>query len=106
MDSHVGIPDDVIAAGQLIRSLLEKPVLTRSDRDRINMAKLKIAYWACGNENLPASRENLTYVLGPDAKEIMDNYDKALEREKEEREAIPEKKTEVKKRGSGFWENA
>ena len=78
-----GIPEDIVAAGQLIRTLESKAVITRHDREAITKAKLRIAFWACGTENLPVSRDNLSFVLGPAARDIMSAYDRAMERERE-----------------------
>ncbi|MDR1613488.1 MAG: hypothetical protein LBT97_12010 [Planctomycetota bacterium] len=97
-----GVPDAVIAAGDLIKVSKLKDVITRADREAINKAKLKIAFWACRTERLPASRENLTFVLGPDAKDIMESYDRYLAQEDD---ASPARKSSRgDKKGSGaFW---
>ena len=110
MAIYPGVPEDVLEAARFIKDLEGKPLLTRAEKDRLNQAKLKVAYWALGSEQIAASRENLTYVLGGDAKEIMANYDKSLEQEKENQEKKPfqkgETRSDTKKKGSGFWEDA
>ena len=108
MEDPSGMPTEIIEAGELIRNLMEKPLLTRAEKDLINAAKLKIAYWACSVEKLPASRENLIHVLGPDAKDIMNRYDANLEHAKEERRKSQIRRTSARRKGdsSGFWENA
>ncbi len=103
MDAEGFIPEDILEAVRLIKQLQAKTVVTRQDHELINQAKLKVAYWTCRTENIPASRENLTYVLGSDAQEIMENYDKSLEREgKKDKKDTKERR---KSDSSGFWEN-
>ena len=97
MKSPGGVPEDIGDAARLIRSLLSKPVLVRAEREKLNLAKLKIAYWACANEDLPASRENLTIVLGADSKEILGIFDKAMGHDKDT--------SKSRKSGPGFWED-
>ena len=75
-------PDDVLNAVKLIRKLRDKPYPTREDKIDLNRAKLRVAYWACRSESIVASRENLSYVLGEDAADIMGAYDRYLEAEK------------------------
>lgn len=99
------VPDDVLGAAEYIRQIQEKPLLSRSEKDKINQAKLRIAYWALGSEKVPATRENLSYILGADAKEILANYDKSLEREKQERSAKFSRESRDKGREGGFWES-
>lgn len=67
-------------AVQYIRETQDKTYLTRQERENLNRAKLRIAFWACRTENVIASRENLAYILGNDAIDIMSAYDKYLER--------------------------
>lgn len=81
MSSNPDLPDDVYEAVQVIRELRTKPYLSRADRETINRAKLRVAFWACRTESIPATRDNLTYVLGPDAADIMNAYDKYLQRD-------------------------
>lgn len=105
MDIYSGVPEDVADAANLIKALQAKPILTRAEKDKINQARLKVAYWALGSEQVAASRENLTYILGSDSKEIMSNYDKALEQEKD-KDKTGDTKRKEKGKDSGFWENA
>lgn len=105
MEQQPGIPEDVMEAARLIKALQDKTLLTRADKDRINQAKLKVAYWACGSESIPSSRENLSFVLGKDAQEIMTNYDKALAQEQGGKPES-EKDRKDKKEKPGFWQNA
>jgi|GEM_PF-2114758 hypothetical protein len=108
MDDLVGVPDEIREAGSLIKTLMSKPVQSRLDKELIQQAKLKIAYWACGSERIASTRDNLSFVLGSDAKEIMENYDKALEREetKEKEKGKDKTKKDTSKRGSKFWGGA
>ncbi len=94
-------PGDIMSAALFIRSCRAKTFLTRAEKEAINRAKLKIAFWACRAENIASSRENLTYILGDDAKDIMEKFDKYLERG-------DDKDDSGKKKGDGtkFWENA
>lgn len=105
MDNFHGIPDDVAEAAAFVKKMKEKQIQTRAEKELLNQAKLKIAYWALGTESVPASRENLTYVLGGDAKEIMENYDKALAKEQEENPKRS-KTSKTTKRDKDFWDNA
>ncbi|MDR0362594.1 MAG: hypothetical protein LBJ46_07950 [Planctomycetota bacterium] len=101
-DDFPGVPETISAASVLIKALENKTVVTRADREAINKAKLRIAFWACSVEKLPASRENLTYVLGPDAKEIMDSYDRYLIQDKPASSA-PKRAKRPRGQGSEFW---
>ncbi len=105
------LPDEVLDAVTLLRELGRKTYLSKPEREEINRAKLRIAFWACRSENVVASRENLTYVLGPDAPEIMGAYDQYLEREEDrearEEAASREAAAKRKKKADGpFWKNA
>ena len=93
-------------AVKLIRDLRDKTYLTRDDRENLNRAKLRVAYWACRSESIVASRENLAYVLGSDAADIMNAYDKYLERDAERRKNAPGKKKPGGTGGTKFWEDA
>jgi len=101
-------PDDVMDSVKLIQRLKTKSYLSRDERESLNRAKLHVAYWACRSENITASRDNLAYVLGPDAADIMNAYDKYLVatkdkelEEKERRKKGPQKKSDTK-----FWGGA
>lgn len=108
-------PDDIMDAIQVIQDLRDKSYMSRMERENLNRAKLRIAYWVCRNENIVASRENLSYILGSDAGDIMRAYDKYLEKDKErEKEegkgkGKPKSKPGDPKKGGGgtqFWGNA
>ncbi|MCC8179983.1 MAG: hypothetical protein LIP23_03605 [Planctomycetes bacterium] len=108
MSSNFSTPADIMDAALLIKRLREKTYLSRAEREDMNRAKLKIAFWACRNENVVASRENLTYVLGADAAEIMGAYDRYLERE-DEKSKTPAKKPDKDKKdkdSGNFWGGA
>lgn len=101
------LPEDVLEAVQLIREAATRTYLTRTDKENLNRAKLRVAFWACRTEGIMASRENLSYVLGADAAEIMNNYDKYLERaDEKDKEKAEKDKRGTRKGSSGFWENA
>lgn len=101
------LPEDVLAAVQLIREAATRTYLTRTDKENLNKAKLRVAFWACRSEGIMASRENLSYILGADAAEIMNNYDKYLERaDEKDKEKTDKDKRGAKKGNAGFWENA
>ncbi|MCD8138795.1 MAG: hypothetical protein LUE17_03285 [Planctomycetaceae bacterium] len=95
-------PDDVMDAVRVIHDLRGKTYLSRQDRENLNRAKLRIAYWVCRSENIIASRENLTYVLGADAGDIMRAYEKYLESPKKD----ADKKGTKKRGGTQFWGGA
>lgn len=99
------VPEDVLNAANLIKALKEKQVLTRAEKDKINQARLKVAYWALGTERVVASRENLTFVLGPDSAEIMANYDRALEMERDKADERRED-GRTRRKGGNFWGDA
>lgn len=111
MTTGPNVPEDIMDAIALIRDMREKTYVSRLERENLNKAKLRVAYWVCRNENIVASRENLAYILGSDATDIMNAYDKYLEKEKEKEQSAPEKPAkpkpgDTKKRGAGgqFWE--
>lgn len=101
-------PPDVMDSVKLIQRLRTKTYLSREEREDLNRAKLHVAYWACRSENIVATRDNLAYVLGPDAADIMNAYDKYLvssaEKERQEKEQAKRKK----RRGDNteFWGGA
>ncbi|MDR3210631.1 MAG: hypothetical protein LBU79_01795 [Planctomycetota bacterium] len=74
-------PESVRNAGHLIKTLEKKPGLTTAERDLMKQAKLRVAFWSCQKEHIPPTRENLGYVLGNDATEIMDAYDNFINRD-------------------------
>ncbi len=82
-----------------------KRYLTQTEKVELNKAKLHVAYWACRSENIIASRENLAYVLGADAADIMNSYDKYLAGMEEKEQRNRERKKD-RKGNSGFWEGA
>lgn len=99
------LPQDIFEAAKVIQELQGKTYKSRMDIDNLNRAKLRIAFWACRSENIVASRENLAYVLGSDAKDIMGAYDRYLEKDEETKKR--EGKDKGGKKGStNFWENA
>lgn len=108
MTSNSDVPDDLMEAVKFIQSCKKKSYLTHEEKIDLNRAKLRIAYWACRSENIIASRENLSYVLGPvDAAEIMGAYERYLVTEEE---AAKQKRRSGRKGGKdphgGFWEGA
>lgn len=106
MSTSDDIPDDIMEAVKLLKELRQKTYLSRDERESVNRAKLRIAYWACRSESVVASRDNLTYILGSDAAEIMQAYDKYIERDAKTK-AEREKEARRRKGGSSqFWENA
>ncbi len=102
------LPQDVFDAVKIIHDLQDKAYKSRMDIDTLNRAKLRVAFWACRSENIVASRENLAYVLGGDAKEIMSAYDRYLERDEDAKggKDKADKPAKGKKGTTGFWENA
>lgn len=106
-------PDEVLESVKVIQKLKAKTYLSREEKADLNRAKLHVAYWACRQENVVASRDNLVYVLGSDAEEIMAAYDKYLvtaeereRREKERAKAEKERKSKGSKGGTQFWGGA
>lgn len=91
MTADPDLPENILAAVKVLRELRQKPLLTREDRENLSRAKLRIAYYACRSENIAATRENLTYVLGPDAEGIMKAYDRYLAQEAERQTEKPGK---------------
>jgi hypothetical protein len=109
MDYGSELPLDVLEAARLIRAMQDKSYMSRAERENLNRAKLRIAFWACRNENIVATRGNLSYVLGQDAAEIMGAYDRYLEREDDrERDRAKDDSAGKQRRGGGtqFWGNA
>lgn len=107
MDVDPTLPSEVLEAVNFINATQDKKTLTRQDRDNLNRARLRVAYYACRSENIVATKENLSYVLGADAAEIMSSYDKFLENEETRAKELRAKEA-TKKKGqqSGFWEGA
>lgn len=108
MSSGSELPDEIYQAAEVIRELRDKDNPTRAEREILNRAKLRVAFWACRSESIVASRENLTYILGPDASAIMGAYDKYLEREDvREAEQRAEEARRRRRRGdkTQFWES-
>ncbi len=93
---------------KLIQRLKTKTYLSREEKVELNRAKLHVAYWACRCENIVASRDNLAYVLGADAAEIMGAFDKYLisEKDKAEQEKEERKKRNAKRDDTQFWGDA
>lgn len=110
MSSGSDLPSEIMDAVQLLQDLRKKSYLSRAERESVNRAKLRIAYWACKSESIVASRENLSYVLGPDAAEIMGAYDKYLERDQARAEEAKARRAKAAKKkpgdGKQFWGNA
>lgn len=107
MDVDPTLPSEVLEAVNFINATQDKEKLTRQDRDNLNRARLRVAYYACRSENIMATKENLSYVLGSDAAEIMTSYDKFLENEETRAREIRAREA-ARKRGQqpGFWEGA
>ena len=104
MDKGSDLPDSIMDAVRVIRDLHAKPSLLRTEQENLNRAKLRVAFWACRTENIIASRENLTYVLGPDARDIMGAYDKYLQREDEK--PADSGRPAARRDGGRFWDGA
>lgn len=108
MTRSENLPQDIHDAIKVIRDLRRKAVQSKAEKDNLNRAKLRIAFWACRQENIPSTRENLSYVLGADATEIMGAYDRYLEREDDKSSAakhMSDKDREAKD-NDAFWKNA
>ena len=101
-----GVPQDILDAVHIIRELKDKASISRQEKELLNRARLKVAFWACRSENVVASRENLTYVLGNDAAEIMNAYDKYLDKADNAKEDRDAGKPNRPSGGTQFWENA
>lgn len=104
------LPEDILEAVSVIQELGNKTYRSRAESDNLNRAKLRVAFWACRSENVVASRENLAYILGADAREIIGAYDRYLERDeenkaREEREAVKGRPAGPKKDVGKFWNN-
>jgi hypothetical protein len=93
------LPPDIMDLAQLIHRLRNKSYVTRAELETIKRAKLRIAFWACRNEKLPVTRENLAFVMGTDAGEIITAYDQYLENQVAEGKSGKEKKD-----GKEFWD--
>jgi len=76
------VPENIQNAALLIRRTLAKPILTRLDRETIHNARLKIVFWACAAENVAPTRDNLAYILGPDAQDVLAAYDQKVKDQK------------------------
>lgn len=97
------LPDDIVDALKFLQNMRSKTYLSREEKENLNRAKLRIAYWACRSENIIASRENLSYVLGADAHDIMKAYDKYLETPDKDKK---KKSKRSSKDGGKFWGGA
>lgn len=105
MTSSSDVPEDLAESVKFIQKCRMKKYLTHEEKVDLNRAKLRIAYWVCRTENIIASRENLSYILGPaDAAEIMGAYEKYLMTEEEIKKKRQQKKQ--KDEHGGFWEGA
>ncbi len=107
MDNGLGASEDVMEAIRYIHQMRGKKYTTREEKENLNRAKLRIAYWACRSEGIVASRDNLEYVMGVDAMEIIKAYDKYLvsEEEKAQRERLSRRQRQRKDSGK-FWGGA
>jgi hypothetical protein len=100
-------PEDIMDSVRLIQRLRSKAYLSSEEKVELNRAKLHVAYWACRSENIIASRDNLAYVLGSDAADIMGSYDKYLISVEEQQRLEQERRQKKAKKGdSEFWEGA
>ena len=94
------VPENIQNAALLVRRLLAKPLLTRQDRETVHNARLKIVFWACAAENVTPTRDNLAYILGPDAAEVMAAYDQKIKEQKPvRRDSRP-----ISDDGTAFWD--
>ncbi len=107
MSSGQPPPEDIKDSVRLIQRLRAKPYLSTEEKVELNKAKLHVAYWACRSEHIVASRDNLAYVLGSDAADIMGSYDKYLVSVEEQERQEKERSQKKAKKGDGeFWEGA
>ncbi len=107
MSSGQTPPEDIMDSVRLIQRMRSKPYLSPEEKVDLNRAKLHVAYWACRSEHIVASRDNLAYVLGSDAADIMGSYDKYLTTvEEQERLEKERRQKKAKKDGGEFWEGA
>jgi len=90
------VPETIQSAALLILHLCTKPVLTQQDREAIRKARLKVAFWACVAEKIIPTHDNLVYILGSTAHEVID----VLRPEGEKSEAAgPEGQIRFRNRG-------
>ncbi len=107
MEYELDASEDIMEAVRYIHQMRGKKYMTREEKEMLNRAKLRIAYWACRSEGIVASRDNLEYVMGADAFDIIKAYDKYLitEEERAQREKLARRKKQRKDSGK-FWGGA
>ena len=82
MSMSPDVPESIQNAALLIRHLRTKSVLTQQDREAIRKARLKVAFWACVAEKISPSHDNLVYILGSTANEVIDVHDQKVKNQK------------------------
>jgi len=98
------VPEDILDALTLARTLAGKERRTRDEEETMNRARIRIAFWACRREGLYANWENLSFVLGEHAAAIRPAYDRMLAGR---RTAEAEKAKAARRRDGGdgaFWD--
>lgn len=71
-------PEDIRDAAATARRLAAQPKRTPREEADLNQARLSIAFFACRREGVPATWENLAYVLGRHAETIEPMYRQML----------------------------
>lgn len=68
------VPAHVRRYGSLIKRLKAKSYLTHSEQDLLCNAQYELALWACAQEHVSATIDNVSTILGPDAPRVMQWY--------------------------------
>lgn len=72
------LPDDIREAASAVRRLAALEKRTEREEADLNQARVKVAYYACRREGVPADWDNLSFILGSDAEAIAPAVRKAI----------------------------
>ena len=68
------IPPNIQELGRLVRRLQGQAIITAEERQWLNQARLQLAIWACREEKIIITRDNLAAILGPHAREALEFF--------------------------------
>lgn len=60
-------PEDIRRYATTVKNLEAKVHRSHGDEDTLNSARFQLAVWACKNEGMPPTPDNVCAVLGPAA---------------------------------------
>ncbi len=68
------IPSEIRRYGKIVRQLEKLNNPSHAEKELLNFARLKVAVWACQQEGIKPTRDNVRSVLGANAESALQSF--------------------------------